>query len=228
MDVSNSEIRKRNTEGLLLKARKSDKIIEAFFHSPGGSFRLYGQMCCIKNCTKFTYIGQLCRKHGISVAKLEVKNSTIENAGVGLFACKSPTPAIKKDIVFKKGDVISYYFGLKLNSDDRIMLYGRNHKNKNNIDNVYSSYFSNKTIVIDGALKRCFVACGNSPISAKYCNSKLVLSPNGPTLSLIAKNDIKHGDEIFYNYGKTYSKTAILHYTNNSIDNSSTDMIMEF
>jgi len=226
MDISNKQILKDHIHGLQLKKERLDSPERhiAFFHSPGGRFRLYGQMCCSKGCPKFTYIGQLCHDHGIEVANLEVKESTIENAGMGLFAHK--IGAAKGDIVFKNGDLVSYYIGLKLDIRSRIKLYGTNYKNKCN--NVYTSYYASKTIALDSALKRCFVSYGNSPNSTDSCNSELVLCNIGPTLSLIAIDDIRHGDEIFYYYGTRFSRTQISYNTNNSRDSYSTVRIMEF
>ena len=128
-----------------------------------------------------------CYQHTKSVYGVEVKQSSIEKAGLGLFSCRD----------FKKNDIICPYKGEILTKKELDERYG-----KSDID--YSPY-----AVQMSTDKFMYCSCFRGLGSYANCktgnnNAKLVVSNPHNTVNVKATKNIKEGQEIFVSYGKNY------------------------
>ena len=136
-----------------------------------------------------TGLQSLCYVHRKSVLHLKINKSTIPNAGDGLFA-HNP----KSEIVFKKGNKICDYNGEIINRDTLIERYGMN-----NDDYVIEL---NHSLYEDGAKVRGIGTIPNHKTN-RYTNARLSIKRSNEG-QVVATKDIKHDDEIFVNYGRSY------------------------
>jgi len=144
-------------------------------------------------CNKKTCIGTpYCWIHLLYNYKLKVKDSTIPNAGKGLFVIDKK--AGDNDIIFRKNDKIITYGGELINRDE--------------LEDRYDEYTAPYGYQIDsnnfrdGALKRGVGTLGNN--NAGRNNAKIVANKRNKTASIKATNNIRNGSEIFISYGRDY------------------------
>ncbi len=140
-----------------------------------------------QQCRRSTVIGcPFCRDHLKSAKHLEIKPSTIPNAGLGLFAYH---PA--QDIVFREGDTIVRYEGEAISRAELQDRYG---------DKTAPYAFSLST-------NRAIDAAGHRGIGS-LANRAPPASRNNATFTstglVKATRNIRHGQEIFLAYGPSY------------------------
>jgi hypothetical protein len=169
-----------------------------YYHFKKDEFTFDGQLIseqCVainKNgsrCKNNVVIGvDMCHVHKKSILHLTIKKSNIPNAGSGLF-CHDPK---NKGIVFKKGNKICDYNGEII---DNSVLNERFHNG--NADYVVQLY--NK-LYEDASLRRGIGSLSNR---SKHVNARLSIKKNNQAQLLATKN-IRHGDEIYIGYGRSY------------------------
>lgn len=152
---------------------------------------------------------------------LEIKKSTIPNAGLGIFAKKT----------YKKGDWITDYSGKYVNSKQYEKLI-----NERDFNTLYYSIYNqsnNKTLIGDSQFKNDISQCGhlindisninyneifdNNKIkeyiySKKNTNVDFVI--DGDKIQLFARRNILKNEELFTHYGVMYWIDSIIN--NNS------------
>ncbi len=147
-----------------------------------------GTQCRNRSCvaTPFCWIHLMRERH------LRVRESTIENAGKGLFAVLPN--GHPNDIVFRKHDVIIEYAGEVITEAELNQRYG----------NYTAPYaLQSKHHIEDAACRRGAGAMVNHATGNRvnvYFNYNL----DTEHFELIAKKNIRNGEEIFVNYGKVY------------------------
>jgi len=148
-----------------------------------------------KDCKLITCIGlPYCWVHLYYLHHLRIKQSTIPNAGNGVFAMDGSKP--EKDIIFKKGAHITDFYGEILNLADIKARYGKNNA-------PYGILISGKDgIYEDGAIERGVGSLINHKPHSQ-ANAKLSLSKN-KRIKIIATKNIRNNQEIFVDYGKDY------------------------
>ena len=157
------------------------------------------------HCKKTTTIGTpYCYTHLLHLMHLKVKQSTIPNAGKGVFATDPKWPA--NAIIFKKNALIAPYGGEKLSSDEMVNRY----------DDLTAPYgmFVNKTKNIhrDAACERGI----GSLINHKPGNrANVYYAPNytNNTVNIKAARDIRNGHELFADYREDYNFNENTTYT---------------
>lgn len=152
-----------------------------------------------KRCQRTVCIGtDLCWIHLEKIKHLKIKDSTIPNAGKGLFAY-DPTKAAT-DIIFRNGDVIGDYVGETINLPTLNQRYGIDHTAPYAVE-------VNKGVVEDCARVRGYIALTNDSLTARQANSKFRTN-NRKTphrVQLVATKNIKNNTEILVNYGNEYT-----------------------
>ncbi len=144
-------------------------------------------------CKRKTVIGTpYCRSHCKTYKHVEVKNSLIPNAGLGLFAYDK-TKERNNQPVFKKGDIILHYDGQEISRNQLIARYKE-----------YTAPYAlkkNNNTFIDPAGDRSLASLinkgqskGNHKNNAQFAQS----------LNVVAIRPIYHGDEILVSYGNRY------------------------
>nr|WPF46678.1 MAG: hypothetical protein [Lake Baikal virophage 9] len=162
-----------------------------------------------RRCRKYVSIGRpYCSIHRVSEMKLDIRPSTIKQAGNGLFAC-DPTKS-KNAIIFKKGKPICEYIG------DRISFA----KNDKRYDDqsvkppiIYTAPYSinaDNKYQLDSSLNRGIASLSNEK-SEEKSNAQLQDYPFPPEKGVQAKvyleaiKNIRNNQEIFCWYGNDYS-----------------------
>jgi len=145
-----------------------------------------------------------CTEHLRTYYNLEIKKSTIQSAGLGLFACKAR--GTDSEIVFKKGDVVAYYFGEVTTQQELERKYGASTAPYSMATDVTGQ---RGEIVVDAACKRGYAAYINHA-DDKSANSQFNVHDyndgvNYPRLWVEARRDIYHEEEIFASYGQEYN-----------------------
>ena len=147
-------------------------------------------------------------------SKLEIKTSTIEKAGVGVFA--------KENI--KNNEVVAGYVGVEypekngefgINtwkrfvnaglSDDQIFFLIQHQRYKVVIDHKSCMYGYNLKELIKKCGKDSIMCCGSLINHSDEPNCKLVRCDD--SFLVIPLRDIKKGEELFIDYGSTYWKS---------------------
>ncbi len=123
---------------------------------------------------------------------LYVKESQIPGAGKGLFVA----------IPIYKGEVISHFKGEILDAKTA----------KQRAQKKLNRYFINMIdgTVMDSMQTKCFAKYANDSngsIKAKYKNNAEISLDENDNVCIVAKRNIKTGEEIFCGYGKDYWKT---------------------
>jgi hypothetical protein len=148
----------------------------------------------VKLFEEFSAVKKSSKKESLKKGKIEVKTSTIPNAGKGLFALQD----------FSKGDEICEFTGKEVSKEEIKKLTGTRAeyligKDDGSTVDVYNSKspakYSNDH---DGYLK----ATKKAGFEKKN-NCEIMELDNGE-LWLIATKKIKEGDEIFCSYGSSY------------------------
>ena len=144
-------------------------------------------------CSKTACIGTpYCWIHLLYIKKLKIKNSTIANAGKGLFVVDKNADDNK--IIFKKGD--------------NIITYGGELLNRREIDERYDDYTAPYGVQInnnnfrDASLQRGTGSLANNNRGRN--NAKLSINSRTKTASIKATTNIRNGNEIFVSYGRQY------------------------
>lgn len=148
-------------------------------------------------CKRKVIIGApYCSQHLKLKHFLVIQDSTIENAGIGLYACD-----INKDedaIIFKKNDRVCYYDGEVLTQDQFIERY-RTPPNKKTVPYTFALHNNEYE---DGAIKRGVGTLVNHK-PANQCNCKLSIGRNNRA-QIIAIKDITNYSELFVSYSRSY------------------------
>jgi hypothetical protein len=164
-----------------------------FFKSPDRKFVgiLDKTHCLAENCPNITSLTlPYCQKHWRELYGLKISESTIAEAGKGLFATKR----------FKKNDFICDYYGQYINEKELLKRYG-------DATAPYAIELDDN-IYVDGALSRGIANYANHK-PKKHCNARLERTWDDDfvkplSIRLVAIKSIKENDEIFVNYGNTY------------------------
>ena len=146
------------------------------------------------NCKRTTTIGTpYCYTHLLYNKHLKIKQSTIPNAGKGVFAI-NPKKAVG-EIIFRRGDTIAPYRGELLTDAE--------------LDDRYADYTApfglniSKNYNRDGACDRGLGSLINHK-PAQNANVKFVANHQNKTAFVKATKNIRNGDELFVNYGTNY------------------------
>ena len=123
---------------------------------------------------------------------LEIADSTIQNAGKGLFARKPSATA--NAIVFKPNEFIAYYDGQVINHQELLERYGQ-WTAPYGIKLHHNQYE-------DAALSRGVGSLINH--SPRRANVRFSISANNK-IKIIATKNIKNNAELFVNYGNEYN-----------------------
>ncbi len=158
--------------------------------------KLFSLPC--QSCQQITtYVHPFCESCMKLLLHVELKPSSIVEAGLGLFAVEQPT----KTVLFRKGDFIAPYMGELITQKTLDRRYSP--KQDNDIICPYVISVDKSNYYLDAALYRGPAAYSNHHFERKKVNAYLVeTEPN--VMSLVARKNIKSGEEIFTNYGDTY------------------------
>lgn len=154
-------------------------------------------------CKRTTTIGApYCHTHLLYNKHLKVKESTIPNAGKGVFAINPKKQA--GELVFKRGDTIAPYMGEYLTNEEL----------ENRYDDLTAPYgiSVSKTHNRDGACDRGIGSLINHKPQAQ-ANVRFSLNSQNKTISIKASKNIRNGDELFVNYGQAYNFNENTTYT---------------
>jgi len=145
-----------------------------------------------KRCKHYCVIGSpYCYVHLMYKHSLRIKESTIPEAGLGLFAIDA-LDSKSNDIIFKKGKTIVKYSGEIIDKDELISRYS-------NKTAPYTIQVS-KNRYEDGSVVRGVGSLANT----KPNHNNATISISNGTAKLKATKNIRNGDEIFLSYGKSY------------------------
>jgi hypothetical protein len=161
-----------------------------------------------QQCKRRVVIGSpCCFQHCDDKYNLQIKNSTIPNAGVGIFAFNKNKQQQRKP-VFKEDTMIVPYHGELINKRQLNQRYG----NKTAPYAVQlSKYYE------DGAIQRGIGSLANTK-NKTHNNAILTYRETKPrTAQLKATKNIYHGQEILVDYGDEYrlNERGAKHSTNN-------------
>ena len=146
-------------------------------------------------CTAITSKGTRCKRK-VCIGKpecslhrkdLQIKKSTIPNAGKGLFA--------KRD--FKKNEVIGKYTGERVTAKQLQDRCGYSTA-------PYGLQVGNR--IFDSACDRGIMSLANAKREMANANAKIVNKGTDSGANVRATKSIKKGDEIYVHYGSTYWK----------------------
>jgi len=129
----------------------------------------------------------------METASLVVKQSTIPNAGNGLFA--------KRD--FRKGELIGYIKGVPISDEEADEIANSDDPRKF----YFLDLFNGKTLDTYGSKSLCIYANdaeGFTKVSGFKNNGCIGVTKNHTKGYITAISDIKAGDEIFLDYGEDY------------------------
>jgi SET domain-containing protein len=140
--------------------------------------------------------------HLLSLKKLRIKDSTIANAGKGLFAKESLRSANmggrRRQPLYKANDLIVEYSGEPIPYEQVQERYG-----------TYTAPYATKVrgaLCEDAACQRGVGAMINHSGNSRKVNARLAYSNsnNNPKGVVRALKNIYDGDELFVNYGNQY------------------------
>lgn len=152
-----------------------------------------------RRCSRTVCIGlPLCWQHMLRDARIQIRESTIPNAGKGLFAVDKHMPLGSR--IFKRGDVIAEYIGEDLQDNDLFARYPAQY------NAPYAFEYKVATPHHQGRSKDC--ACVRSAASMinhtirEQANARFQVTRD--RVFVKASKNIKNGDEIFVYYGQYY------------------------
>lgn len=164
---------------------------------------------CQLQCNRCTYVNEttqnrcrrnvfglrMCWQHTIMVSHLRIKESTLPNAGKGLFV-QSKNHA-NNAIVFRNPNVICSYIGEHLTNDQLDQRYGRDRTAN------YATQGITRNDNIDSA---CLRGIGSLINHNNNPNAEIRLQRVGgqQMVRVVAIRPIRNGQEIFINYGPQY------------------------
>ena len=144
-----------------------------------------------RRCRNRCVIGlDYCHIHTKNELKLQIKKSTIEKPGKGLFAFGNPN-----EIIFKKNSKICNYNGQLINEET--------------LNERYDEYTAPYAIRLhnnkyeDAATVRGIGSTANHSNNRNKINARLSIKRNN-TAQLMSIKNIKGGQEIFVDYGNEY------------------------
>jgi hypothetical protein len=132
---------------------------------------------------------------------VEIRPSSLLNAGLGLFAVDVDDPSGNR-VVFKKHELIAPYCGELLTEDTMQQRYSKSVKEFTSYIIPYAVLLTSD-FYLDGALYRGPATYTNDARNATLNNAFLV-EGDDDQLDLYAKVQIRNGMEIFTSYGKAY------------------------
>lgn len=149
-------------------------------------------------CRKMCQIGlSICWIHLLSECHLRIKESTIDNAGMGLFALIKNTPNEDAQIVFREGDTICLYNGEILTLNQHLHRYEQESA-------PYTAELhrqNNIQMYEDASIQRGVGSLINH--SVRNFNCRMSIKRNN-TIAFIATKNIRNHSEILVNYGRRY------------------------
>ncbi len=148
-----------------------------------------------QQCRNKTVIGQIfCWIHRKHILNLQIKNSSLRNAGKGLFAYGR-----KNEIIFKPGQRICMYDGEIIDDEELADRYGE-----------YTAPYAvqlhtrnGQEIYEDAGIERGLGSLANHSKNQSKLNARIGVSRQNRA-QLIAIKNIKAGKEIFVDYGDDY------------------------
>lgn len=166
--------------------------------------------CVLKTkfCSEITKKGEHCRRKCVTPFeycpihlekyKLKIKDSTIPNAGKGLFAYMRNVP--QTHIVFKRNDIIIPYIGNIVNNKEIDEIYGPN------TTAPYAFCHGRRwnSRCTDGACRRGVGAFLNHGDRSNKINAAVRYDTRKKEFIVYATKEIKNNQEIFINYGDDY------------------------
>lgn len=191
--------------------------------------KLAQKKCAVPDCYTWVDIGlPFCAEHLRTMLHVEIKASTIPNAGLGVFACH-PNPKPGATIVFQKHRKITFRYGgnqsSKKEQDER-------YTDSENTVAPYTLQLQSKkqSILLDGACHRHVSSMMNHAFTSqekkvlanpqtpleiqqafhnaftdKSFTANCIFSENGDIMAL---NNIIHGQELLVSYGLDYFRNA--------------------
>jgi len=159
--------------------------------------KLHQRKCHAENCLKWVDIGYpYCTRHLKTKLYLKVLDSTVLNAGKGVFAWRRDMP---KNVVFKKGDRVCEYEGEVITQtelDKRYSFLTATYVMQS-ADTVDDNVPEN--LYVDSACLRSIGAMINHS-NTPNCVVQLQHTNNQTKLVVTATKQIKHKQELFINY----------------------------
>ena len=175
-----------------------------YFHFSDGDIKFDGKLDSMQceavkdngeQCNNNTVIGHdFCHVHRKHMLHLQIKDSTLTDAGKGLFAFGEANK-----VIFKKGSRICLYNGELIDTDKLLERYHDNTA-------PYTVQLHNKNgepQYEDAAMERGIGSLANHSRNKSKINARLSIN-RGNKAQLIATKNIKSGQEIFVNYGPDY------------------------
>lgn len=165
---------------------------------------LVRRKCKVTYCNRQISIGlPYCRPHTRTKMHLDLKPSTVPNAGSGVFAHMPGT--IDRVVVFHQGDTVAQYFGQMLTEADIGRRYGKSRDATapyaiENYNGNFDDAHQVKKRYIDSACERSLAAMINHSdtpnVQFEY--------ENDLTANVKAQRDIYNGEELFADYSGGY------------------------
>eukprot|EP00455_Lapot_gusevi_P011061 TRINITY_DN1507_c0_g1_i2.p1 TRINITY_DN1507_c0_g1~~TRINITY_DN1507_c0_g1_i2.p1 ORF type:complete len:285 (-),score=-4.04 TRINITY_DN1507_c0_g1_i2:129-983(-) len=183
---------------------------------PYGYFRSYVQVrrCLAKSgkpkqrCENMTSVLPYCPLHTRQLLNLEVRASTIPNAGNGLFAYSSHFDADsdqkERPVVFYNGQLIHYFQGEILEYKAYRDRYGAAFDASDK--KWFTPYAARLPCgkIVDAILVRGIMACANDVRDLSKTNVSPGSDCRPSYLPCYASKTIYHGDELFISYGEAW------------------------
>jgi hypothetical protein len=145
---------------------------------------------CRRRCT----IGfEFCPTHLESQMQLKVKDSSIENAGKGLFAHNSRKD--ENETIFRKGDKITSYNGEFIDKEILLERYDVHTA-------PYGIQYSQDEYIDSALLRGVGSLINHAPV--KDTNVRFSVDRRNHEINLVATRHVKNGDELLVNYGRDY------------------------
>lgn len=167
-----------------------------------------GKVTSTKRCKLTACIGTpYCHVHLLSVSHLRIKASTLgKDAGKGLFAMGNKAQRATPDkAIFKLEDHIVYYGGEAISKKTTDKRYPGDSTGPYAVQAKTGDKKPNDTRIEDAACMRGAGSLANNvPSNDKRLNAELYYNTFTKRIGLLALRDIKHGEEIFVNYGDEY------------------------
>lgn len=146
-------------------------------------------------CQNETHVQPYCRKHLNEILHLDIKTSTIENAGDGLFAYKK-----EGGLVFKPHEFICCFQGEILTNDQFRKRYGADFdKTDEKWFTPYSARLGD--LIVDCLIVRGVMSIANDIRTEWLTNVYEVYDEESKELRCYANRRIYHEEELFISYG---------------------------
>lgn len=166
------------------------------------SLRCSDQTKAGTRCKRQTVIGSpYCSTHLVYNHGLQIKQSTIPNAGKGLFAVDPRKNAEENKVIFKSGQRIVVYHGERISEEELVERYSdKTGPYAVEVSNVGTP--EGEREYEDGACKRCIGSIANTKGRFSLCNARL--AKHQGQIRVMATKNIRNGQEIFVWYGDEY------------------------